>query len=124
MIADFTLLLAQATSTAAGGGPPPPPPALITPAALGTFAGLSLALTVMTNVVAMILRRMPPPVIAFLLALLISVFGSMAMNTLTTTVDYGLAVLNAGLLFTSATGIQEMLARIPRPGEPVGPPPP
>jgi uncharacterized membrane protein len=86
-------------------------PQLFTAQSLGTFAGASSAVMILTNVFARLVGRAPPAVIALAIAMLVAFLGAYGLGQLTGVVDIWLAVLNGCLLFSSAVGIQETVSR-------------
>lgn len=80
---------------------------------LGTFGGASAAVLLLTNLVRKLLNKPPPALLAFVISLIISTTGAIHAGKLNDPEDWLILILNAALLFFSATGANESLANVP-----------
>jgi hypothetical protein len=87
---------------------------------LGTIAGASAAVCIVTNTIRK-LFSWSSPIVPFGVALIITVVGSWQIGTLQKIGDYGLAFLNSCLLFCTATGAQESAVEALKPQKEAGP---
>ena len=88
------------------------PQELYTLATLGTFAGSSGAVLVLYNTFRKLLKR-ENLWIAFVISLIVSFVVAFTTSALSGLVGYFLAFLNGCLLFTTASGTQELIATPP-----------
>jgi len=82
-----------------------PPKDFFTANSIGTFAGASAAVWVLSNVFRVLFKR-DSLIFGFVVSLLIAYLGMYAAGTLTGLLGYSLAFLNGCLLFLTAAGIQ------------------
>lgn len=94
------------------------PQELYTIAILGTYAGSSGAVLILYNTFRTLLKK-ESLWVAFLISLVVSFVVAISTNALTNIAEYFLAFLNACLLFSSATGVQEIIAQPQPPGPPI-----
>jgi len=84
---------------------------------LATLASASAAVLLVTNTVHKIVG-LTSPLVPFVVALLITIGGAYYANVLVGVDSWGLAFLNACLLFCTATGGQEILVEGTKPHPP------
>lgn len=84
---------------------------------LGTLAGASAAVVVVTNTVRKVIG-LATPLIPFIVSLLITIGGAYQAGAMHGAGAWGIAFLNACLLFCTATGAQEVVVEAVTPREP------
>lgn len=75
---------------------------------LGTLAGASAAVVVVSNTIRKV-SGLCSPVVPLVVALMVTFGAAWNARTLLVVADWGLAFLNACLLFCTATGAQEVI---------------
>jgi hypothetical protein len=88
-----------------------------TASSFGTVAGASAAVVAVANTVRT-LTRWQSPWPAFIASCIVAFVGASIAKTLSGASGYGLAILNACLLFCSATGLQDVVVRATQPAPP------
>ena len=81
-----------------------------TPSSIATVGGASLAVMVITNTLRSVFKW-NSPVVGFVTALVVAFFGAIISGMLHSVVDFGIAIINGFLLYSSAAGIQETAVR-------------
>jgi hypothetical protein len=84
---------------------------------LGTLAAASAAVVVVTNTVRKVIG-LATPLVPFIVSLLITIGGAYQTDALHGVGAWGIAFLNACLLFCTATGAQEVVVEAATPRQP------